>query len=130
MDGVHHVELWVPDLAAAEAAWGWLLGCLGWTPFQRWEHGRSWRTADAYVVVEESPALLRDVPFDRRRAGLNHLALHAESRSAVDAIVEAAPAHGWALLFGDRHPYAGGADHYAAYLEDASGFEVEVVARS
>jgi len=33
-------------------------------------------------------------------------------------------------MFGDRHPYAGGPEHYAAYLEDADGFEVEVVARS
>jgi hypothetical protein len=32
------------------------------------------------------------------------------------------------LLFPERHPYAGGPDHYAAYLEDAYGFEVELVA--
>jgi hypothetical protein len=31
-------------------------------------------------------------------------------------------------LFPERHPYAGGPDHYAAYLEDADGFEVELVA--
>jgi catechol 2,3-dioxygenase-like lactoylglutathione lyase family enzyme len=30
--GLHHVELWVPDLAAATRSWGWLLGELGWTP--------------------------------------------------------------------------------------------------
>ncbi len=39
-----------------------------------------------------------------------------------------APEHGWQLLFSDRHPHAGGPDTYAAYLEDADGFEVEVVA--
>ena len=36
--------------------------------------------------------------------------------------------HGWSLLFADRHPGAGGPAHYAAYLEDAQGFEVELVA--
>ena len=41
----------------------------------------------------------------------------------------AAPSHGWRLLFGDRHPFAGDPDHRAAYLEDADGFEVELVAR-
>ncbi|WP_263639389.1 VOC family protein [Klenkia terrae] len=41
----------------------------------------------------------------------------------------AAPSHGWRLFFGDRHPFAGGPDHRAAYLEDADGFEVELVAR-
>jgi hypothetical protein len=32
------------------------------------------------------------------------------------------------LLFPDRHPHAGGPDHYAAYLENTDGFEVELVA--
>jgi len=31
-------------------------------------------------------------------------------------------------MFADRHPYAGGPDHYAAYLESGEGFEVELVA--
>ena len=33
----------------------------------------------------------------------------------------AAPEHGWTLMFADRHPFAGGPEHYAAYLEDADG---------
>jgi hypothetical protein len=36
--------------------------------------------------------------------------------------------HGWRLMFADRHPYAGGEQHYAAYLEDSDGYEVELVA--
>ena len=32
------------------------------------------------------------------------------------------------LMFADRHPFAGGPDHRAAYLEDADGYEVELVA--
>ena len=31
-------------------------------------------------------------------------------------------------MFADRHPYAGGPDHYAAYLADPYGYEVELVA--
>jgi hypothetical protein len=31
-------------------------------------------------------------------------------------------------MFGDRHPYAGGERHYAAYLENVDGFQVELVA--
>ena len=38
------------------------------------------------------------------------------------------PAHGWTLLFPDRHPYAGGPGHYAAYLASTDNFEVELVA--
>lgn len=36
--------------------------------------------------------------------------------------------HGWHLMFGDRHPHAGGEQHYAAYLENDDGFQVELVA--
>jgi hypothetical protein len=31
-------------------------------------------------------------------------------------------------MFTERHPYAGGTQHYAAYLENDEGFEAEVVA--
>ncbi len=123
----HHVELWVPSLERATRSWGWLLRELGYEPFQKWSHGRSWRLGPTYVVVEQSPELA-PTGHDRTRPGLNHLALHAGSRDDVDALVEAAPGHGWRLLFADRHPFAGGPDHYAAYLEDGDGFEVELVA--
>ncbi|WP_228011078.1 VOC family protein [Nonomuraea phyllanthi] len=124
---LHHVELWVPDLPRAVASWQWLLESLGYTPFQEWSDGRSWRSGATYVVLEQSPALSAD-RHERRRPGLNHLAFHGGSRAEVDALVERAPAHGWTLMFPDRHPYAGGERHYAAYLEDRDGFEVELVA--
>lgn len=125
--GLHHVEVWVPDLAATRESWGWLLGELGWEPFQSWPAGQSWRLGVTYLVLEQSPALTRDT-HDRLTPGLNHLAFHAGPPAAVDRLVAAAPAHGWSLLFPERHPYAGGPDTYAAYLEDGYGYEVELVA--
>jgi catechol 2,3-dioxygenase-like lactoylglutathione lyase family enzyme len=124
---LHHVELWVPDIVGARRRWQWLLGALGYEPFQQWEHGVSWQLGSTYIVIEQSPALV-DGPHERRRAGLNHLAFHAGSRDAVDRLVAAAGEHGWRLLFTDAHPFAGGPDHYAAYLEDEDGYEVELVA--
>jgi catechol 2,3-dioxygenase-like lactoylglutathione lyase family enzyme len=124
---LHHVELWVPDLERAAAEWGWLLGRLGYERFQDWEHGRSWRLGDTYIVVERSPALTA-AEHDRCRPGLNHLAFHAGSRDDVDALAAEGPSRGWVLLFADRHPHAGGPDHYAAYLASTGGFEVELIA--
>ena len=117
----------MPDLAGALPGWIWLFGALGWTLFQDWEGGRSWRCGDAYVVLEQSPALTADT-HERCRPGLNHLAFHAGAPADVDAMAAAAPAHGWSLMFADRHPHAGGPDTYAAYLEDRFGYEVELVA--
>ena len=65
---------------------------------------------------------------DRRRPGLNHLAFHVEDAATVEKLTADAAQHGWHLMFPDRHPYAGGAQHYAAYLENDDGFEVELVA--
>ncbi|KJK35469.1 glyoxalase [Lentzea aerocolonigenes] len=123
---LHHVELWVQDLGRAEATFGWLFTELGWTEHQRWPAGVSWKLNETYVVVEQSPALTG--PHDRMKAGLNHLALHAGTRQTVDRLTDQAQHHGWNLMFADEHPHAGGADHYAAFLENADGFEVELVA--
>ncbi|MZD04062.1 glyoxalase [Streptomyces sp. SID5785] len=125
---LHHVELWVPDLPAARASTGWLLRRLGYEVSQSWDTGRSWRLGPTYLVLEQSPARTAD-HHDRHRPGLNHLAFHVEDARTVDRLAADAPAHGWTLLFPDRHPYAGGDGHYAAYLENEAGFEVELVAR-
>jgi DivIVA domain-containing protein len=127
LQGLHHVEVWVPDLARAIHSWGWLMAALRWQPHQQWAYGRSWRIGDTYLVIEQSPDL-RQGSHDRLRAGLNHLAFHAGPRAEVDGIVAHAPAYGWRLMFADRHPYAGGPNHYAGYLENEDGFEVELVA--
>lgn len=108
--GLHHLELWVPNLARAVASWGWLLEALGYQIYQRWPDGRSWCHGGHYVVLEESPALTA-ASHDRCRPGLNHVAFHAGLRADVDSLTSAAESHGWRLLFPDRHPFAGGPDH-------------------
>ncbi len=95
--------------------------------FQDWPGGRSWRSGHVYIVVEQSPARTAG-RHDRCRPGLNHLAFHVASREQTDELTREAQLHGWKLLFGDQHPFAGGPEHYAAYLENADGFEVELVA--
>jgi catechol 2,3-dioxygenase-like lactoylglutathione lyase family enzyme len=104
-----------------------LLGELGYQAFQVWPVGHSWQLGSTYLVVEQSPAISAP-DHDRCRPGLNHLAFHAGDPEQVDALAEASQGHGWTLMFPDRHPYAGGKDHYAAYLSNADGYQVELVA--
>jgi catechol 2,3-dioxygenase-like lactoylglutathione lyase family enzyme len=124
---LHHVELWVADLAATRSSLGWLLTELGYEVFQEFSAGVSWRLGATYVVAEQSPALAPGA-HDRMRAGLNHLAFHVKSREEVERLVRESAGHGWSLMFADKHPYAAGPDYYAGYLEDTQGFEVELVA--
>ncbi|MFB9925408.1 VOC family protein [Amycolatopsis halotolerans] len=123
---LHHVELWVPDLGRAVASLGWLLEELGYRQFQDWAAGRSWRLGPTYLVVEQSPALTAD-RHDRCRPGLNHLAFHVVDAATVERLAADAARHGWQLMFPEKHPHAGGAGHYAAYLQNDDGFEVELV---
>ncbi|GAA6524487.1 MGMT family protein [Intrasporangium sp. DVR] len=124
---LHHVELWVADIAAAKRSWGWLLGRLGYRLGDDWGHGQAWELGSLYIVLESGPDVAAGA-HERRRAGLNHLAFHAGSREDVEELVAARAEGGWELMFADRHPFAGGPDHYAAYLENDAGFEVELVA--
>ena len=123
---LHHVELWVPDIERADAEWGWLLGELGYER-EEWADGRTYTLGDTYIVVERSPDLSA-ARHERTRPGLNHLAFHAGTREDVDRLVEVATSRNWVLMFEDRHPHAGGPQHYAAFLHNSDGYEVELVA--
>jgi alkylated DNA nucleotide flippase Atl1 len=125
--GLHHVEIWVDDIVAAKREWGWLLRRLGYHLGDDWGHGQAWELGSLYVVVEAGPDVVAG-RHQRTRAGLNHPAFHGGSRAEVDSLVDACGEGGWTLMFSDRHPYAGGPQHYAGYLESGEGFEVEIVA--
>lgn len=124
---LHHLTLWVPDLERAEQSWQWLLGELGYQRDVSVERVVLLRHASGVaVVLERSPDMVPGMLYSRMRPGLNHLAFHVESVSALNDIIKHAPDHGWSALPGDRHPIAGGAQ--VIYLEDRDGFEVELVA--
>ena len=121
---VHHLDLWVQDAPRAADEWGWLLGELGWEidiPDTSWVHPDG-----THLLLERSPDLV-DEPYERRRPGLNHLAVTVEDRARLDRLRAESTAHGWHEMFADRYPHAGGEQHTALYVENSEGFEVEIV---
>lgn len=120
---LHHIDLWVGDPDVASAEWGWLLGEVGWEA----DGDRTWVHPDGTYLFMERSADQVDEPYDRHRAGINHLALTCESRALLDRIRAESSAHGWHELFADRYPHAGGEQHTALYLENSEEFEIEVV---
>jgi len=125
---LHHVEINVSDLNRSIAFWGWFLEELGYTPFQEWENGKSWKLADTYLVFVQTEERFLDVSYHRSRVGLNHLALYAESREHVDDITKKLIEKEIKILYEDRHPFAGGKEHYAVFFEDPDRIKVELVA--
>ena len=95
--GLHHLELWTADLAAAEPAWHWLLTTLGWRAerVEGWELGRIWRHADGSYIVLEQSADVRGERSERRAPGMNHLALRVRDRELLERTRPDAPSNGW-----------------------------------
>ncbi|WP_172370614.1 VOC family protein [Sporosarcina jiandibaonis] len=125
---IHHVEINVSDLKGTVEFWIWFLEELGYDQFQKWEGGKSWRLGETYIVFVQTEERFLDVPYHRRRVGLNHLAFHAVSREQVDAITLKLKDKGVTILYTDRHPYSGGKDYYAVFFEDPDRIKVELVA--
>ena len=124
---LHHLTLWVPDLGRSEASWGWLLGELGYRRDRSLETVLLFRHDSGFAVaLEESPDMVPGMLYSRMRPGLNHIAFAVGSVAALASVVGEASHHGWHALPIDGHPIAGGAQ--VGYLEDADGFEVELVA--
>jgi hypothetical protein len=124
---VHHLDLWVRDVAIARGEWGWLLGELGWAVDFEDLTGMAWQHDDGtYVFLQAVPEDTGE-EHDRMRPGVNHLALTIGDRAALDRLRAESSEHGWHELFADRYPHAGGDEHVALYVENSEGFEVEVV---
>ena len=100
---LHHVELYCSDLDASLSFWEWLLSGLGYSLYQNWDGGRSYRLGGTYIVFVQADDELTEAIRERDDT---------------------------TLLYEDDHPYAGGEDHYALYCEDPERVKVEIVAPS
>ncbi|MFJ7935487.1 VOC family protein [Sporosarcina sp. NPDC096371] len=125
---IHHIELYVSDLARTIDFWGWLLEELGYNLFQKWDSGQSWKLGETYIVFVQAEDRFLDVSYHRCRVGLNHLAFHASSRQHVDELTNKLTEKGIPILYTEKHPFAGGPEHYAVYFEDPDRMKVELVA--
>src|SRR5690606_16737599 len=109
---LHHLEIWVEDLAASNASVGWLLARLGYEVQSTWASGISYAQGDFYIVLESGPDVVPQ-RHNRVAPGMNHMAFSVPGTAEMDQVTEEAQAHGFTLMFADRHPHAGGAGHYA-----------------
>lgn len=126
---LHHIELYVSDLARSRDFYEFLLPRLGYTLYQEWDKGFSMKMAEQYIVFVQTPAEFLEAGYHRCRTGLNHLAFHGGSCKQVDQLRQDLMTRGVKLLYDDRYPYAGGENHYALYFEDPDGMKIEVVAK-
>lgn len=125
---LHHIEIYVSDLRKTMEFWGWFLTELGYESYQKWDTGVSWKYGETYIVFVQTEERFLDIPYHRRRVGLNHLAFHAKSKEQVDEMTEKLKRKQVNILYQNKYPYAGGAQHYAVFFEDPDRIKVELVA--
>lgn len=123
---LHHIEIYVANLARSAQFWGEFLEWLGWAPFQSWDKGRSWLLHSTYIVFVQAEEEFLGHGYHRKRVGLNHLAFHVAG-DAFDTTVHLLLSLGATLLYPEQHPYAGGPDYKAAFFEDPDRIKIEIV---
>ena len=101
---------------------------LGYEKYQEWNEGVSYKLADTYLVFVQTEDKYLDIPYHRKRTGLNHLAFHVDSRTMVDDFTDKLKERNVSILYPGKHPFAGGKDYYAVFFEDPDRIKVELVA--
>lgn len=124
---LHHIETYVSDLKTSREFYDFLLTKLGYSLYQEWEEGVSFKKAEQYLVFVQTPKDFLEEGYHRCRTGLNHLAFHAGTPDDIDQWRKEFLTRRVKLLYDDRYPHAGGPDHYALYLEDPDGIKIELV---
>ena len=125
---LHHLEINVSDLKKTIEFWDWFLTELNYKKFQKWDKGISWKCDDTYLVFVQTEDRFLEAGYHRSQIGLNHLAFHAQSREQVDEMTKKLNSKGIPILYMDKHPFAGGGNHYALFFEDPDRIKVELVA--
>ena len=126
---LHHVELYVTDLARSVAFWRPFMGLLGYAT-EPWSGGVNFvrGAEDTYFCLLPAAEEHLAAGYHRKRVGLNHLAFRGSSRAQVDQIAGWVKDNGYTLLYEARHPFAGGPGYYAVFCEDPDRIKLEVVA--
>ncbi|MCL1925500.1 MAG: VOC family protein [Defluviitaleaceae bacterium] len=123
---INHIEIYVSNLQKSLVMWEWFLNELGYEKFQKWEQGESYKLGEFYIVfVQAEEKFLKD-GYHRKRIGLNHLAFKANSKEQIDKISKELKKQKIKILYEEKHPYAGGENHYAVYFEDYDRIKVEL----
>jgi catechol 2,3-dioxygenase-like lactoylglutathione lyase family enzyme len=125
--GFHHVEINVHDLEKTIAFYGWLLPELGFSPFQKWDKGVSYKHGSAYLVFTQTEEKYKESNFHRKHTGLNHLAFWAKSRAHIEHLRVQLKKKNVSFLYEDKFPYAVGEGYYALFFEDPDRIKIEIV---
>lgn len=128
---VHHVDLSIRDIAAAEPLYDLVLTHMGYAKGQPYpQGGGEWDHADGSSIgIRQTTGPNTGRDHDRYSSGLHHLAWRAESRADVDALHDKLVGFGATILDApaDYPRYNQGKGYYAVFFADPDGLKLEYV---
>jgi glyoxylase I family protein len=128
--GVHHVDLVVSSIERSLPFYRELLGPLGFHRIGEVEGERGetiWYLSGPGSEIGLRQAQTEtEVPYDRYRVGLHHLALEASSRAAVDERAQWLRNQG-AEIESEPQEYGYMPGYYAVFFYDPDGIKLEIV---
>ena len=127
---LHHVEIYVSNIAVSHAFWKNILARVGWEESGSWGEGVSLANGEEAYLTFVQVAQNHQLPkYHRCAVGLNHLAFKVQTRAQVDALRQFCLDSNIPILYDDKYPFAnGGEDYYALFVEDPDRIKVEFVA--
>lgn len=73
---LHHIEYYVKDLTSSNEFYDWFMPFMGYSQYQKWEDGISWRhEVGTYIVFVQVLDAFLEINNNRQCNGLNHIAL-------------------------------------------------------
>lgn len=124
---IHHIEIYVNDLVQMKEFWSWFLEEMGYTLYQEWDEGFSYKLDKTYIVFVSCKKKYSEQKYNRCYPGLNHIAFSASNKEFIDNMYKKLHKRGVSFLYHDKFPYAGGESYYALFFEDPQRIKVEIV---
>lgn len=128
---VHHVDLSIRNIAAAEPLYDLVLTHIGYVKGKPYpDGGGEWDLGDGSSIgIRPTAGDHAGRAHDRYSSGLHHLAWRATSREDVDALFAKLTAFGAAILDApaDYPQYNQGKGYYAVFFADPDGLKLEYV---
>lgn len=127
---VHHVDLSLRNIAAAEPLYDLVLTHMGYRKGKPYpQGGGEWDMPDGSesIGIRPTTGANADHPHDRYSSGLHHLAWRADSPADVDALHTKLVAFGATILDAPAHypRYNEGRGYYAVFFADPDGLKLE-----
>lgn len=128
---VHHVDLSIRNIEAAEPLYDLVLTHLGYVKGKPYpDGGGEWDLADGSSFgIRPTEGANADRAHDRYSSGLHHLAWSAPDRADVDLLHIKLVAFGATVLDppAEYPQYNGGRGYYAVFFADPDGLKLEYV---